>query len=348
MGFMHPEVLWALLALLPLAALWPFAARLRDRRLRRFAAPETWSVLAANASGRRRFHKGMFLFLALVFSILAAARPWWGQREREVRRRGVDLLVALDVSRSMLAADMEGSRTRLDAAKLAVREILARLPGHRVGLMPFAGEPFLQCPLTTDYGVFLDAMRAADPGIIEVQGTDLGAAISYAVDTFRRSSRGSRALVLFTDGEDHEGRIDKAIAAAKEAGVQVYAVGFGSPQGAPLRNPDGSMMQDANGIKVVTRLDVETLRRVAEETGGAAYMALPGRPFDSTPLVNTLDALQKGELAAQRRIVREERFQWPLALAILFLMLEAAVGERRRIRREDEAAAPATPVEARA
>lgn len=330
MGFVHPEFLWALLLLPVLAALWPVAMRLRDGRLRRFAQPATWSVIANNASTRRRFHKGLFLLLALGFAIVAAARPWWGQREREVRRRGIDILVVLDVSRSMLAADMDGGRTRLDVARRTVREVLARLPGHRVGLMPYAAEAFLQCPFTTDYGVFLDALRAADPSIIELQGTDLGRALDQAVDAFERASVGSRALLLFTDGEDHEGRVDAALARAQRAGVQIFAIGFGSAQGSPLRNPDGSFKEDRRGHKVVTRLDADMLRRLAEATNGAAYTVVPGNPFDSTPLIETLEAMQRGEFAAQRRIVREERFQWPLALALVFLTIEVLIGERRR------------------
>lgn len=328
MGFLEPRILWLLLVLpvLVLAAIW--SGRRRMLRMESFAERRTWGVISPDVSTQRRFHKGLLLMAALALSIVAAARPYWGTKERELKRRGIDLLVALDVSRSMLATDMPPSR--LETARALVRELVNSFPGHRVGLLPFAGDGFVQCPLTADYGVFLDMLRDADPRTIATQGTDIAIAIETAANAFRRAGQGSRVLLLITDGEDHSGRSVEAAREAAKAGIVVYAVGIGSEQGALLRDERGAVMEDESGVKVVSRLGAQTLRDIARETGGGAYIMEPGRRFDISPLINSLDSLQKGELAASRRIVREERFQWPLGLAVLLLLLEAVIGEKRR------------------
>ncbi len=330
MGFLEPRALWLLLLIpvLVLAAIW--SARRRRLRLAAFADERTWQVISPDVSPHRRFHKGLMLLAALTLSIIAAARPYWGTKERELKRRGIDLLVAIDVSRSMLATDMPPNR--LETARSLIRELVRSLPGHRVGLLPFAGDGFVQCPLTADYGVFLDMLRDADPRTIATQGTDIAIAIETATNAFRRAGQGSRVLLLITDGEDHSGRAVEAAREAAKAGILIYAVGIGSEQGALLRDERGAVMEDESGVKVVSRLGAQTLRDIARETGGAAYIMEPGRRFDIAPLVESLDALQKGELAASRRIVREERFQWPLGLAVLLLLAESLIGERKRVR----------------
>lgn len=341
-GFLQPQWLWLLLALPLLAALSPWFAAIRRRRLERFAAKETWPVLNATVAPGARFHKSLLLLLAFALSAVAAARPYWGTQERELRRRGIDLIVGIDVSRSMLAADMPP--TRLETAKRLAAELATRFRGQRFGLLPFAGDAFLQTPLTADYGLFLDSLRALDSSTIGTPGSDLGVAIDTAVNAFARSSQGTRVLLLITDGEDHEATVAQAAKNAAEKGVIVYAIGIGSVQGAPIRQADGSFFEDANGTKVVTRLDVETLRSIANATGGASYTVEPGQRLDLAPLVASLDSLQKGELGAQVRAIPNERYQWPLGAALLLLLLESAIRERRRAPR-----ANATPMqEARA
>ncbi len=336
MGFLEPRVLW-LLVLLPVlvfAAIW--SGRRRMLRMEAFADRRTWGVISPDVSPQRRFHKGLLLLAALALSIVAAARPYWGTRERELKRRGIDLVVALDVSRSMLATDM--APNRLETARTLVRELVNTFRGHRLALLPFAGDGFVQCPLTADYGVFLDMLRDADPRTIATQGTDLAIAIETATNAFRRAGQGSRVLLLITDGEDHSGRAIEVAREAAKAGIVVYAIGIGSEQGALLRDERGAVMEDESGVKVVSRLGADALRGIARETGGGAYIMEPGKRFDIAPLVDSLDSLQKGELAASRRIVREERFQWPLGLAVLLLVAESLIGEKRRSRASVRAA----------
>jgi len=329
MGFLEPDFLWLLLSLpvLVLAGLW--ARKRRLEKMEAFAHRQTWSVISPEVSPQRRFHKGLFLLAALALSIVAAARPYWGTRERELKRRGIDILVALDVSRSMLATDL--APNRLETARKLLREIVQTFPGHRVGLLPFAGDAFVQCPLTADYGIFLDMLKRAEPRTIGTPGTELGIAIRTATDSFKRAGQGTRVLLLVTDGEDHGEGTAEAAKYAATAGVIVYAIGIGSPEGALLRDERGAVLED-EGVKVVSRLGAESLREIARATGGGAYILEPGKRFDVVPLIDSLDALQKGELAASRRVVREERFQWPLGLAVLLLILEALLGEKRPAR----------------
>lgn len=336
MGFIHPEMLWATLVILPLLMIWSFAGRVRDERLARFSALENRPLLADSVSGTARFHKRAFLVLAFLLSALAAARPWWGTREREIQTRGTNIIFALDVSQSMLAADVRPNR--LEAARGILRQILAETGGNRVALMPFAADPFVLCPLTTDYGIVLDVLKTMNIDSVPTQGSDLAAAIMSAIKTFERSGEGNRVLVFLTDAEDFSEGLDDALAAAKKADLQIFALGIGTEEGSPIRLPDGSLKEDKAGLKVLSRLDPKILERIANATNGRAYVAGLGGILDPGPVIDTIKNLKAENLGTQTRIVREERYQWPLALAILCLVAESLIGERRR--RKDAAEAP--------
>lgn len=339
MGFIHPEILWLLALLLPLSILWSFTRRARDAKLSRFIVPENWALLSRAGTPRARFHRGALVFLALAFSITAAARPYWGEREQELQRRGLDIIFAVDVSKSMLARDVPP--TRLDHARGLLREVLASMPGHRVGVMPFAGDAFLQCPLTLDYGIVNTVLREVDEQSVEYPGTDIPAVIDQAVDVFERSGSGTRVIVLLTDGEDHSEAIDQAAERAAANGITIYALGIGTSEGAPVLLPDGTYLEDREGGKVLSRLDERILSTLASTTGGAAYIMPESGGLDPGPLVNELRGLERGDFGEQTRVVREERYQWPLALALLCLLAEGLIGEARRRERRPSAALPA-------
>jgi len=339
MGFIYPEYFWLLLLLIPLGALWTFQERVRRSRLARFVVPENWSLLNRQVSARGRFHRGVLLLLAITLSIVAAARPYYGEREREIQTRGVSVLFGVDVSKSMLTRDV--SPNRLESAKSTILEIATNLPGYRVGLMPFAGEALLQSPLTTDRGIFQKILMAVGTDVIEYPGTNLEATIRAATDAFERSGEGTRALVLFTDGETHNpitGELNtdevlSAARAAKEKGVYIFAVGVGTPEGEPVILEDGSYLENEQGQKVVSRLNSDVLRDIADVTGGVAYIASAGSQIDSAPIIRDLQSLEKANFQKEKRIVREERYQWPLALAILCLALEPIISEKKKARR---------------
>ncbi len=342
MGFIYPWMLWGLVGLVPLVIAWSLLRARRDVLMERFAVRETWPVLNRTVSQNARFHKGVILLLALIFSIVAAARPYWGAREREVQARGVNVIFAVDVSRSMAATDILPDR--LTSAKRVVRQVLPELPGNRVGLIPFAGEAFLQCPLTTDYSIIQDVLQRLDFDAVSYQGTSIPEVITTAANAFERSGSGNRALVILTDGEDHSEEIVKAAQKAAELNIRIYALGIGTAEGAPLRMKDGSFKEDQAGIKVLSRLNEQVLRDLADKTGGRAYIAGDNGVLDPTPLIADLQGLSKDDLGVSKRVVREERFQWPLGLAVLCLLIEPLIRERRSssIRKQSKAPRPGT------
>lgn len=336
MTFQYPGLLWALLALLPLFMLWRHVRHRHDRALATFADRLTWKVLNPSVSTHGRRWKAVLIAAALAFSVVAAARPLWGTKERPVRQLGIDMIVALDVSQSMLAADVRPSR--LEAAKTKVEQLLGRFPGQRVGLVPFAGDAFLQCPMTSDYGVVRDYLKAIDTRTIGTPGTAIGKAIEVARGAFQRAGLGTRVLILITDGEDLEGGAYGEAEKAAREGILVYTIGIGSTEGAPIMLPGGGYKEDSEGHRVLSRVDADLLAKIAKATGGSAYLASKGEQIDIRPLVADLDALQKTERDEKHLVVREERFQWPLAVALILLFIEGLVGERRRDVRPLEAA----------
>ena len=327
-GFPLPEMLWLLVAVVPLLVLWTFVRRFRTRRLARWMEKTNWPLLADSVSTRARFHKGVLILLAVIFSVVAAARPYWGTTQRVVQSRGVNILFAIDVSQSMLAADVLPNR--LEHARSIMRQILVTMRGHRAGLIPFAGDAFLQCPLTNDYGIMLDVIKQVDTTTISYPGTNIPEVIDLAIKSFEASGSGERVLVLLTDGEDHSTSIEQAARRAAEAEIRIFALGIGSPDGAPIIMPDGRFKEDSSGIKVLSRLNPDILTTLADATGGRAYMANQSGRLDPGPLLDDLDNLQRSDLGERRRIVRHERFQFPLALALLCLLVEMMIPDRRR------------------
>jgi Ca-activated chloride channel family protein len=329
-----------LLWLVPLLAGFFFWVSHRRRvRLENFAGRELLGRLVRSAGGERTVIRHILFLLALTFLILSAARPMWGTRETEVARRGVDVIIAMDTSLSMDAEDVKPSRLR--KAKLQMTGLVDRLRGDRVGLVAFAGTAFVQCPLTLDHSaakMFLDIM---DSGLIPRPGTALSQAISTSVEAFRSRERKYKVLVLLTDGEDHEGDPLAAARAAAEDGVVIHTVGIGSPAGEPIpiRNEQGRVSgykKDRGGEVVTSRLDEETLRAIAQATGGLYLRATAGE-VELDTLAAEISGMEKRELQSRMHAGLEERFQYPLALALLFLIAWLAIpdlGHRRRSRKE--------------
>lgn len=329
-----------LLWLIPLLAGFFTLVRHRRRvRLERFAGHELLGRLARTAGGERMVIRYALFLLALTFIILAAARPMWGTRVNEVARRGVDVIIAMDTSLSMDAEDIKPSRLR--KAKLEMTGLVDRLRGDRVGLVAFAGSAFVQCPLTLDHSaakMFLDIM---DTGLIPRPGTALSLAISTSMEAFRSRERKYKVLVLLTDGEDHEGDPVAVARAAAEEGVVIHTVGIGSPSGEPIpmRDERGKITgykKDRQGEVVTSRLDEETLRAIAHATGGLYVRATQGE-VELDTLVAEISGMEKRELQSKLHAGLEERFQYPLALALLLLITWLAIpdlGRRRRSHKE--------------
>jgi Ca-activated chloride channel family protein len=288
--------------------------------------------LTTTVSVAARRWKAFLLLGAVAASVLALARPQFGSRVETVRSMGQDIMVAVDLSRSMLAEDV--APNRLERARLAILRLIGRLDGDRIGLVAFAGDAFVQSPLTTDYaaaGMFLNAMS---PDMMPVQGTDLGEALRVSLDALDQGARDARVVVIVTDGEDLEGNFEEQLDRAARSGVRVHVVGIGSTEGAPIPiydaqgNRDG-FLRDADGTVVTTRLGDETLRTVAERTGAEYVRAgAGGTAFDD--LVDEL-AGATGEALEERQVtVFEEQFQIFVGLGLALLFLEWLWPERRR------------------
>src|SRR5262249_13856998 len=246
---------WSLLALglLPvLAAFFFWAERRRERALGVFVAAALLPAVAPDRDPRRRLARAALLVGATLALVVALAGPMWGFRWQEVHRQGIDLIVALDTSRSMLATDVKPNR--LARAKLAVQDVLQELHGDRIGLVAFAGSAFAQCPLTLDYGAFAQSLDAVEVGIIPKGGTSLAAAIDTSLDAFEGRQGNHQALMIITDGEDHEGKVEEATKRAAERGVKIYTVGIGTPEGELLPVESGGFVKDRSGQVVKSRL----------------------------------------------------------------------------------------------
>jgi Ca-activated chloride channel family protein len=278
--------------------------------------------------------RGSLLGLALVSMLTGLAGPRWGFRWEEVERRGVDLVVALDLSRSMLSEDAKPNR--LAAAKREMRDLIALLQGDRVGLVVFAGTALVQCPLTLDYGAFSVFLSQLNPNSVPVGGTDLAAAVRRATDTFVKEEHSGRAVLLITDGEDHGDELRKAAEEAKAQGVHVFVVGMGSPEGVPVPDGQGGFVKEAGRV-VLSKLDEAGLKELALTTGGSYVRSTEGdMDLRKIYLEDIKQTLQSRSLSSSRQKRWEERYQPFLLLALLLLVLESTVGPPRRRREASE------------
>ena len=327
----HFWMILGLLALPALAFLYYQSEKNKKRKLAHFAAAKLLLDLASSFSPVKRNIKAT-LSVAGIFLILAAlARPQWGYVWQETKGKGIDILIALDTSKSMLAEDIRPNR--LERAKLAILDLAERAEGDRLGLIAFSGSAFLQCPLTLDYDAFRQTLETVDTSIISRGGTNIAAAIAESQVSFAEKDN-FKILVLITDGEDlQEAGLEQARRAAEE-GVKIYTVGVGSLAGEliPIRGDDGSVdyLRDEHDNIVKTRLDERTLVAIAEAT--EAFYTRLGSTGQGLEQVYTegLQSIPKEEREARLQQIPHERFQWPLGLAVLFLMAETFLGTRKR------------------
>jgi len=331
MSLLRPEAL-PILLLAPLVGLTLWALdRGRARRLARAVGPRAAALAADLSGGRRRLQRVLFAS-ALLLALLAMLQPVWGDATREVEQRGVDILVCLDVSRSMLARDLAPSR--LVRARREIAALAERASGDRLGLVVFAGQAHLAVPLTRDRDSFRELSELADPLSVERGGSDLGAALETALEALKGQTGEHEALVLLTDGEDLEARGLRAAQSCRERNVAVHCVGFGSTIGAkipvPARGGGETFLRDRAGVDVVSTMDATTLRRIADVTGGDFVDAhARTRPLRELYERRILPMARKAFEREERR-AKENRFQWPLLAAFLLWILVSCLGDRRR------------------
>jgi len=328
-----PDSLWLLWLVPAVLVFYIYVFRTKRRLLERFASSEVLPQLTTGVSRPRQIAKSALVLLGVLAAVLALAELRWGFTWEEVKREGVDIVVALDVSDSMLVEDVEagGELSRLDRAKREIADLLKLLEGDRIGLVAFAGTAFVECPLTLDYGAAEIFLGAIDTELIPVKGTAVGTAIQTSLEAFEGASHTSRAIILITDGEDHGGKALEAAEQAKIEGVRIYTIGIGRDEGSPIPAPGGGFRRDRRGEIILSKLDETTLQKIALTTGGAYVRSVTGDVDLETIYAQGIKAtLEDQELGSKRRQRWEERFQWVLGFALLFLCLEPLVSERQR------------------
>ena len=343
MRFEHPNLLWLLLVIPPaLAVFFWWSERVKKKLLTQFVEPRLLAQLTTGLSPQRRKWKYILLIAASALLVIAIARPQHGFDLEEVQQNGLDIVVAVDTSKSMLATDI--APNRLARAKLAALELMQTAKADRLGLVAFAGDAFLECPLTIDDTAFQQSVQALDVNTIPQGGTAIAAAINTALGTFKEKGN-HRALVLFTDGEDNdEGALEAAQNAAKE-GLKIFTVGIGSADGTLVTiadaNGNSDYIRDEKGQVVKSHLNDQLLQQIASTSGGF-YLPLRGADTINTLYERGLAPLPKSE--SKEKIVRRyhEQFQWPLAAAMVLLIAEFLLPERTPSRRRSPTAAAVT------
>ena len=318
----EPLFLKLLPGLVVLVALLWWAARARKDRAARLAEPGLWRWVARAVPRGRRALRSVLFLLAIAFSLLAAARPQFGARLVQVKRSGIDVILALDTSMSMATPDVVPNR--LGRARRAMADMIERLRGDRVGIVVFEGSAFLLCPLTLDYGAARLFLDSVEPGMLPIPGSNLAEAVRASIKAFPREGNRSRAVVVFSDGEARDAELETLAREARDAGVKIYTVGVGTPAGEPIpvHDDDGRLTgykKDRSGQVVISRLDESTLRQISEITGGAYYPGtLAGTEIEE--IYKGLSGLTQRELKAGLRTQYEERFQFFAGLAALSLV----------------------------
>ncbi len=335
MAWLHPDFLWTLAVAPTVAVLFLLAAWQRARIRNRFGSSHLVARLAASISLRRRRWKAAVLVAAASALGLSLAGPQVGTRLKEIKREGVDLVIALDVSMSMLAEDV--APNRLERARNEIKKLLGELRGDRVGIVIFAGDAFLQCPLTTDYSAVRLFLDVANPDLLPTPGTDFGAALRMAIQAFdtppENEEAPSRALLIVSDGENHVEDLDSIVQEARRQGIVIFAAGVGEPSGGPIPLYQGTRRvgykQDLAGQIVHTRLEEESLKSLAQD--GAYFQII--RTSSSLPkIIPALDRLNRAEFGAEEFEEYDNKYQWPLAAALLLLFAEAMIHDRRKRR----------------
>jgi Ca-activated chloride channel family protein len=328
--FAHPEFLY-LLGILPVYLVLFIIYRIRKRKsLQKMGDLSLVEKLSPYSSGIRQNIRHILFLLANAAIILAAAGPQIGSRLEEVKRKGADIMIALDVSNSMKAQDIQPSR--LERSKQAISRLIDRLEGDRIGIIVFAGEAYMQLPITTDYGAAKLFLNYIDTDIIPTQGTAIGAAIERAIEGFPQDNKHNKAIIVITDGENHE---DDAVAAARQAyekGIVVHTIGMGSVEGAPIpvfhNRVQVDFKKDKEGNTIISRLDPDALSAISSEAGGK-FIRATNSDDGLAAVIKEINKMEKSEFGTKMITDYEDRFQYFLGAGLLLLIIEFLISERK-------------------
>ncbi len=325
----HPAYLYALLLIPALIVFFWYSRRQRRRALALFGKKDILAVLMPNVSAGRPILKFIILMLALASIIIAIARPQFGSKLKTEKRKGIELMIALDVSNSMMAEDILPNR--LERAKRAISQLVDKLSNDKIGLIVFAGDAYTQLPITADYVSAKLFLNSINTEMVPTQGTAIGAAINLAVKSFSPQFTGNKALIIITDGENHEDDPVSAAAAAAKNGITIYTLGMGLPQGGPIPeevNGQKTYRKDRQGNIIVTKLDEAMLQRIAE-AGKGAYIRANNAQVGLDNLFSEVNKMEKSELETQIYADYDEKFQYFIGLGLFLILLDFMILERK-------------------
>ena len=316
-----------LLILIPILVLVRlYGLRKRKGQLKKFGDPELLKSLMPDVSQPRRELKFWLLMTALALVIVMLARPQMGTKISQEQRKGIEVVLALDISNSMKAEDVQPSR--LARSKMMIENLVDNFTNDKVGLVVFAGDAFVQLPITSDYVSAKMFLQSIDPSLIASQGTNLAEAIDLSSRSFTQQDKVGRAIIVITDGEDHEGGVVEAAKKAKKKGMRVFVLGVGSPKGTPVPDGNGGYMKDNTGQEVMSALNEEMCKSVAE-AGGGAYIHVENNNMAQKQLENEITKLQKGDIMNVVYSEYDEQFQAVAILLLLVLVIETVVLESK-------------------
>ncbi len=326
----HTWVLWGL-ALLPLMIIIFFIIRRwRKNARQKFAESALFEQLMPAYSPTRYNLRFIFFLIGFAFLLLGLANPQVGTKLEEVKREGIDLIIAVDVSNSMNATDI--SPTRLERAKMAMQQLVGKLRGDRLGILVFAGEAYTQLPITTDYAAAKLFLNTISTDIVPVQGTNIASVIELAIESFDYESGGSKALVIVTDGENHEPHAITAAEKAAKKGINIYTIGMGTPNGAPIpvfnNGVQTGYRQDKDGNTIITSLNEDMLKEISG-IGNGIYIRATTASVGFERIIDNLSGLDQAEFESSMYTDYEDRFQFFLGAAFIFILFAILLNEKK-------------------
>lgn len=329
--FAHIELLYLLIVIPLLVVFYVVMVRRKKKAMAEFGNPELLKPLMPLLSFKRGAWKFVILLVALVFVILGVAGPQFGSKLQQVQKQGVELMVVLDVSNSMMAQDIKPSR--LDKAKMAIARMVEKLSNDKVGMIVFAGDAYVQLPITTDYSSAKLFLSNITTDVVPVQGTAIGAAIDLATKSFTPETETSKAIIVITDGENHQDDAVEAARRAREQGIIIHTIGMGLEQGAPIpeKGKPGQFMKDGSGNIVVSKLDAETLGEIAR-AGNGLYIRASNTDVGLSTLLDEINQMQKSLLEEKVYSDYDEKYQYFLLTGLFFIFLEFMILGRKNKR----------------
>jgi Ca-activated chloride channel family protein len=327
--FENIEFIYLLVLIPVLLVVFIIGRKIRKRSLKRFGEPDILNQLMPFLSVNRPVVKFLFILIALVFIILGMARPQFGSKLEEIKRKGIEIVIALDVSNSMLAEDIQPNR--LEKAKQAIERLVEKLADDKIGLIVFAGNAYVQIPITNDYASAKMFLSSINTQIVPKQGTSIGSAIDLGMNSFSPDNEASKALIIITDGEDHEDDVVSMAKEAAEKGIVIHVIGVGTPDGSPIPVYSGgqrSFRKDREGNTVITKLNEKILREITS-AGNGSYIRATNSRLGLNMLFDQISAMEKQEMDIRKYSEYDEKFQYMIGLALILIFLDFMLLERK-------------------